>query len=240
MPAQPSRNSSADDRGAASQAGSAPGARPAADGLRADARHNRARILEAARAAYAAHGIDVPVTTIARRAGVGVATLYRRFPSRDALVAAAFAEQFQACATVLDEALADPDPWRGFRSLVEKVCAMQARDRGFTAAFLARFPGLLDHDGERDRAERSLVLLVRRAQEAGALRADFHPSDVVLVLLANNGLTGADERTSLAASRRLTAYLLESFRADPPTPGTPRAALPPPAPLKLRQIHDGP
>ncbi|MBT3156996.1 TetR/AcrR family transcriptional regulator [Streptomyces sp. CHA1] len=220
MPAQPSQNSPA-------------------DGLRADARHNRARILQAARAAYAAHGIDVPVTTIARRAGVGVATLYRRFPTRDALVAEAFTEQFQACAAVLDEALADPDPWRGFRSLVERVCAMQARDRGFTAAFLARFPGLLDPGGERERAEQKLALLVRRAQEAGVLRPDFDPSDVVLVLLANNGLTGADEAASLAASRRLTAYLLASFRAGPAADGARRAALPPPAPVELRQLHEG-
>ncbi|MEU3358067.1 TetR/AcrR family transcriptional regulator [Streptomyces albidoflavus] len=221
MPAQPSRNSPADS-------------------LRADARHNRARILEAARAAYAAHGIDVPVTTIARRAGVGVATLYRRFPTRDALVAEAFTEQFQACAAVLDEALADPDPWRGFRSLVEKVCAMQAGDRGFTTAFLSRFPGLLDPGGERERAEEKLALLVGRAQEAGVLRPDFDASDVVLVLLANNGLAGADETTSLAASRRLTAYLLESFRAVPAADGVRRAALPPPAPVELRQLHEGP
>ncbi|CAM5453585.1 TetR/AcrR family transcriptional regulator [Streptomyces diastaticus] len=220
MPAQPSRN------------------RPG-DGLRADARHNRARILQAARTAYAAHGIDVPVTTIARHAGVGVATLYRRFPTRDALVSEAFAEQFRACAAVLDEALADPDPWHGFRSLVERVCAMQARDRGFTAAFLARFPGLLDHEGERERAEAKLAQLVRRAQRAGSLRADFDPSDVVLVLLANNGLSKGGEHSALAASRRLTAYLLESFRAVPPAPGTSRA-LPPPAPLELRQLHDGP
>ncbi|MEV0580677.1 helix-turn-helix domain-containing protein [Streptomyces sp. NPDC050392] len=219
MPAQPSQKASA--------------AAPAA-ALRADARHNRDRILDAAREAYAAHGIDVPVTTIARRAGVGVATLYRRFPTRAALITEAFAEQLALCVAALDDALDDPDPWRGFCTLVEKVCAMQATDRGFTAAFLSRFPDAVDFDGERARAEAGIARLVRRAQDAGRLRADFAPSDVTLLLLANCGVTEGSPEVSAAASRRLVGYLLQSFRADRTTP------LPPPAPLELHRIHPSP
>lgn len=117
------------------------GSGPATDALRADARENRERILRAAREAYALHGIDVPISAIARRAGVGVATLYRRFPTRAALITEAFAEQLAECAGVLDEALEDPDPWHGFSTVFRKICAMQAADRGFTHAFLSRFPG---------------------------------------------------------------------------------------------------
>ncbi|MEV7402288.1 TetR/AcrR family transcriptional regulator [Streptomyces sp. NPDC091267] len=219
MPAQPSRNRPAPTGGT-----------PTA-GLRADARHNRDRILEAAREAYAAQGIDVPVTTIARRAGVGVATLYRRFPTRAALVTEAFAEQLALCVDALDEALADPDPWQGFRILVEKVCAMQATDRGFTAAFLSRFPDAVDFDGERTRAEEGIARLVRRAQDAGQLRADFDPSDITLLLLANSGVADGSAEVSAAASRRLVGYLLQSFRADRAEP------LPPPAPLELHRVH---
>ncbi|MFD7431950.1 TetR/AcrR family transcriptional regulator [Streptomyces sp. NPDC059818] len=226
MPAQSSRKRTA------------PAAEPmpstSSAGLRADARHNRDRILEAAREAYAAHGIDVPVTTIARRAGVGVATLYRRFPTRDALVTEAFSEQLALCVAVLDEALRDPDPWRGFCSLIEKVCAMQATDRGFTAAFLSRFPDAVDFGGQRACAEEGIAQLVRRAQESGQLRADFHPTDVTLLLLANSGVAGESPEVSAVASRRLTGYLLQSFRVGRAAP------LPPPAPLELRRVHQLP
>lgn len=199
--------------------------------LRSDAQHNRDRILEVAREAFTSQGVDVPLTTIARRAGVGPATLYRRFPTRASLVTEAFAEQLALCVSALDEAMADPDPWRGFCSVIEKVCAMQAADRGFTAAFLSEFPDAADYNRQRTRAELALEQLVRRAKEAGALREDFDTSDITLLLLANGGFDGEPRQVSLAASRRLVAYLLHSFRADHTRP------LPPPAPLALHQLH---
>ncbi|MFD4221738.1 TetR/AcrR family transcriptional regulator [Streptomyces griseus] len=204
---------------------------PGPEALRADARENRERILRAAREAYALHGIDVPISAIARRAGVGVATLYRRFPTRDALITEAFTEQLTECAGALDEALEDPDPWRGLCTAVHKVCAMQATDRGFTHAFLARFPGDTAYAGERARAEEGLALLVRRAKEAGALRPDFDVSDVVLALLANNGVATGAGPDAAAASRRLVGYLLESFRATPSA-----GPLPPPVRLELERL----
>ena len=202
--------------------------------MRADARHNRERIRQAAREAYAVHGIDVPVTTIARRAGVGAATLYRHFPTRAALIKEAFAEQFALCVAVLDEALEDPDPWRGFCSVVEKVCAMQTTDRGFTAAFLSQFPDAIDYERERGRAEKGLAQLVRRAQDAGQLRDDFDPTDITLLLLANCGVIEGAQQVAPAASRRLVTYLLQSFRPAHAEP------LAPPAPLRLHQIHPPP
>ncbi|MBR8643736.1 TetR/AcrR family transcriptional regulator [Streptomyces tuirus] len=213
--------------------------KPAARTLRSDARHNREKILEAARAAFTMQGIDVPLTAIARRAGVGPATLYRHFPTRAALVTEAFAEQIAACVAVLDEALADPDPWRGFCSVVESVYAMQAADRGFTAAFLSQFPDAVDYERERGRAEQGLAELVRRAQEAGKLRADFDPADIPLLMLANSGVIdgvtkgvpAGKPQLAAAASRRLVGYLLQSFRAGDSTP------LPPAVPLGLEQIH---
>ncbi|MEU4232190.1 TetR/AcrR family transcriptional regulator [Nonomuraea sp. NPDC026600] len=202
--------------------------------MRADARHNRERILRAAREAYAVRGIDVPVTTIARRAGVGAATLYRHFPTRATLINEAFAEQFAHCVAILDEALADPDPWRGFCSVIEKVCAMQATDRGFTGAFLSQFPDAIDYDRERTRAEDGLAELVRRAKDTGQLRDDFDPTDIPLLLLANCGVVEGSQQVSPAASRRLVTYLLQSFRAGHAEP------LAPPAPLELHQIHHPP
>ncbi|WP_330177063.1 TetR/AcrR family transcriptional regulator [Streptomyces sp. NBC_01498] len=200
-------------------------------GLRADARHNRARILDTAREEFTTRGIDVPLTTIARRAGVGPATLYRHFPTRASLVTEAFAGQLAQCVRALDEALEDPDPWHGLCAVVEKVCALQVADRGFTAAFLSEFPDAVDHNRERTRAEEGLARLVRRAKDTGRLREDFDLSDLTLLFLANGGIAGESTEVSLAASRRLVAYLLHSFRADHARP------LPPPAPLGLHRLH---
>lgn len=196
--------------------------------LRADALHNRERILDAAREAFATRGLDVPMAAIARRAGVGTATLYRRFPTRYALVAEVFADQLTACVSVIDEALVDPDPWRGFQTAMEKVCAMQAADRGFTAAFLTAFPEAIDFERERARAEHALTELTRRAKDAGRLRADFDRSDIILLLCANQGIVA---ESGEAASRRLVAYLLQAFQCDHGDP------LPPPPPLGLEHIH---
>jgi AcrR family transcriptional regulator len=200
-------------------------------GMRADARRNRERVLVAAREVFAERGIDAPVATVARRAGVGVATLYRHFPTRDDLVRSAFERQMRTCANALVDALADPDPWEGFVRLVETLCELQREERGFPAAFMATFPERADeHARVRAHAEGDLVRLMRRAQASGALRSDFHPSDLVLVMLAHAGLVATlpdDE----AASRRLVAYLLHAFRAD-----TSGARLPPPAPLSLHTL----
>ncbi|MET9552535.1 helix-turn-helix domain-containing protein [Streptomyces sp. NPDC006645] len=225
MPAQPSRKPGPPAGTAATATADD------ATTLRADAQHNRDRILEVAREAFTTQGTDVPLTTIARRAGVGPATLYRRFPTRASLVSEAFAEQLSLCASVLDDALADPDPWHGLCTVIEKVCAMQATDRGFTAAFFAEFPDTVDYQRERARAEDILGELVRRAKATGQLRADFDPADITLLLLANSGVVGESRQISQAASRRLVAYLLQSFGPDHAEP------LPPPAPLGLHRLH---
>src|SRR5438094_8772423 len=100
-------------------------------GLRPDAQRNRERVVEAARDVFAEQGLEASTNEIARRAGVGVATLFRRFPTRDNLIAAAFTNKMHAYAEAIDEALADPDPWSGFCGYIERVCQMQADDRGF-------------------------------------------------------------------------------------------------------------
>src|SRR4051794_22930942 len=101
-------------------------------GLRADAARNRGRILAAAREVFAEDGLDASMNEVARRAGVGVATLFRRFPTREALIAATFADRMRAYSLLVESALADSDPWHGFCVYVRAVCSMQAGDRGFT------------------------------------------------------------------------------------------------------------
>lgn len=182
--------------------------------MRTDAAANRARILQVAKEAFAAEGLDVSMTEIARRAGLGVATLYRRFPTKEDLAAEAFAGEVGECAEVLDAALDDPDPWRAFCRVIEQVCALQARNQGFSAAFLTAFPHSAEFGALRERADRALAELVRRAQASGALRRDFDPADLPLVFVANSGLRAAAPEVAPDASRRLVAYLLQAFRAE--------------------------
>ena len=196
--------------------------------LRTDARDNRDRILTAAADTYATRGIDAPVTAIARRAGVAVATVYRHYPGRDALTAAVFAKTLDTCRQALDDALADPDPWRGLTRVIDTIAAKRAVDSGFAAAYLARNPGRLD--ALRAHAETALATLVARAKADGRLRPDFHPADIGLVLAAADGLRGGTPTGSVAASRRLVGYLLQSF-------GTHNAApLPPPAGVAVERL----
>ncbi|GAB3742883.1 TetR/AcrR family transcriptional regulator [Nocardiopsis nanhaiensis] len=192
---------------------------------RSDALHNRRRILEAARIAFAEGGIDVSMTEIARRCGVGIATLYRHFPAKNDLVIEVFTDQIADCVAVIDDALADPDPWHGFRTVIEKLCTMQAVDRGLATVFLATAPDLTAFELERVRAENVFAELARRAKATGQLRPDFVRDDLTLVIMANSGITADSEEAALAASRRLAAYLIQSFRSDPvraPLPPVPR------------------
>ncbi|GAA5132815.1 TetR/AcrR family transcriptional regulator [Pseudonocardia adelaidensis] len=183
--------------------------------LRSDARDNRERILDAARAVFAAEGLNVPMREIARRAGVGPATLYRRFPTKEMLVTEAFRDQMRACVAVVDEGLADPDPWRGFCRAIERICELHALDRGFTAAFMSTFPRAMDFAALRASSLDSVAELARRAKDAGRLRPDFVLDDVILVLMANSGIRAASPAARVAASRRFAALAIQAFQASP-------------------------
>jgi AcrR family transcriptional regulator len=182
---------------------------------RSDARYNREHILEAAREVFAAEGLTAPMREVARRAGVGPATLYRHFPTKELLATEAFGDQMRACETIVAEGLADPDPWQGFRTVIEKICELHVRDRGFTAAFTANFPHAMDFAARRQRTLRSVAKLARRAQKSGQLRPDFVLDDLVLVLTAHGGIHATSPATRAAASRRFAALVIQAFRASP-------------------------
>jgi AcrR family transcriptional regulator len=193
--------------------------------LRADAERNRQRIIEAARAVFAERGLDAPMDAIAARAGVGQATLYRRFPRREDLVVACFAPKLTEYAEAVEEALRAPDSWEGFCGFVERICGMQAADLGVQDVLTTTFPTARAVEAQRARAFEQLTELIRRAQAEGALRADFVPEDVVLLLLANAGVVRVMRTAAPEAWRRFVGLMLDSLRADrarplppPPTP----------------------
>lgn len=189
-------------------------ARPAQE-LRSDARDNRDRILQVARATFAEEGLGVSMREVARRAGVGPATLYRRFPTKEALVTEAFAEQMAVCGAIVESGLADPDPWHGLRTVIEEVCVMHALDHGFTAAFVTAFPRAVDFAQVRTQALRSLAELIQRAKDSGDLRRDFVLDDLVMLIMANSGIRATSREAAVAASRRFVALQLRSISARP-------------------------
>jgi AcrR family transcriptional regulator len=195
---------------------------------RSDARDNRARILAVARVAFATEGLDVPIREIARRAEVGPATVYRHFPTKEALFAEAFAESMAICSTVVEEGLAAADPWQGFCLVVERLMEVHALDRGFSRAFTSELPAAVEYfTADRDRTLRLLLELIRRAKAAGRLRADFVLEDIVLALMANEGIRAESREMRVAASRRFAALMIQSFQAgSEPVPLPPAVRLP--------------
>jgi AcrR family transcriptional regulator len=180
--------------------------------LRVDAERNRRRIVDAAASAFAERGLGVPLEEIAERAGVGIGTLYRRFPTREGLVAAVFEAGLTAYAEAAEKALEASDAWAGFRDLVEWICTRQAADRGFTDVLTMTLP-MCGADQAYTRGCQALAELVRRAQEQGALRDDLVPEDILLLIIANAGVVHVTRAAAPHAWRRFLALMLESFRA---------------------------
>jgi AcrR family transcriptional regulator len=207
-----------------------PATSPDAPGLRADAERNRDRITAAARRLYAAEGLSVSMASVAREAGVGKATLSRRFATREELITAVFADRMDAYAAAVTEALADVEPWRGFARYIEAVCAMQAADRGFADVLTMTFPAAKALESRRTEAYNGFLKVIDRAQAAGHLREDFVSQDLVILLMANAGVVAASGSAAPGSWRRLVGHMLRAFAV----PGTDIPPLPPaPAPAAL-------
>ena len=141
--------------------------------LRADAQRNLGRVLDAAAEVFAEQGPSASVDEIARRAGVGHATVFRRFPTKDALINAVVDRRIVQLHALADDALAREDAGAAFADFVWRAAELGAKDHGLDDCFLrcADSPTLraLREDGAR---------ITRRAQEAGAVRSDIPPEEV--------------------------------------------------------------
>ncbi|GAB3008736.1 TetR/AcrR family transcriptional regulator [Streptomyces pseudoechinosporeus] len=203
-----------------------PGQQPGT-GLRADAERNRDRILTAARRLYATEGLGVSMASVAREAGVGKATLSRRFATREELINAVFADRMDAYADAVAEALADPDPWHGFTGYIHAVCAMQAADRGFADVLTMTFPTAKALEARRTESYNGFLELIARAKNSGHLREDFVPEDLVILQMANAGVIAAAGDDAPDTWRRLVGHILRSYAApDAPIPALPDAPRP--------------
>ena len=188
--------------------------------LRADAVRNRDAIVAVARDVFAEQGLEAPLELIAARAGVGIATLYRRFPTREKLVAAALTEKVAEYAEAAEQALAVADPWSGFAGFVQRICELQASDRGLSDLLSMTLSADEQIEQLRRTANDRVITLIERAKTDGTLRQDFAGEDLVLLLIATAAVmhvTGAD---APAAWRRFVALALDAFRRQD-SPGLP-------------------
>jgi AcrR family transcriptional regulator len=196
--------------------------------LRADAERNRERIMAAARRLYATEGLGVSMASVAREAGVGKATLSRRFATREDLINAVFTDRMGGYAAATAKALTDPDRWRGFTRYIEAICAMQAADRGFAAVLTMTFPAAKALEALREEAYHGFLDLISRAKTTGNLRADFAAEDLVILMMANAGVIAATSDAAPDSWRRLVGQMLRAFASPdaplPPMPDAPDSA----------------
>jgi AcrR family transcriptional regulator len=165
----------------------------AARTLRSDARRNRDRILDAARRSFATDGLEIGVDEIACRAGVGVGTLYRRFPSKESLIHAIFERRLDDLQPAIDRAFTTPDPWDGFVELLFAMVAQQIEDQGFSQMIVTRLGPEAVPAQIRRRFLEPVEQLLARAQEMGRARTDITAADLPAVLrMAGASALGAD------------------------------------------------
>ena len=188
--------------------------------LRRDAERNRQRILEAARDAFADEGLSVTLDEIARRAGVGVGTVYRRFPDKEQLIDALFEEQMTKFAALANECLEDANPWDGLLRFLNQACHTHASDRGFKEVALSGAHGLERVARARDLMFPVVARLVRRAQEDGSLRPDIEPTDMPLLQLMLGSLSECTRDVDPEVWRRYLGIITDGLRTQRDEPCT--------------------
>lgn len=188
--------------------------------LRRDAEKNRRRILAAAREVYAQEGLDAAFEHIARRAKVGIGTLYRRFPDREALIDALFEDQLQQLVGLAEQASCADDAWNGLVRFFEDAVRMQVANRGLKDLLANRTHGLERTEQLRDRLEPLLREMVVRAQRQGALRRDVSSQD--LPFIANMVASVVDVPTPVVPElwRRYLWIVLDGLRSEGGSPST--------------------
>jgi AcrR family transcriptional regulator len=196
--------------------------------LRRDAERNRQRILLAASEVFTTRGLQATLDDVARQAGVGVGTVYRRFPDKESLIDALFEARLESVVAIAEQALGEPDAWTGLVNLLEGAAAELTSDRGLRQIFMFATYGRDRVDLARSRMQPVVTKVVERAQREGKVRADLCPTDIPLIEFM---LSAAAEYAGTARPgiwRRYLTILLDGLR--PSRDGTsplPEAALSP-------------
>jgi AcrR family transcriptional regulator len=182
--------------------------------LRADARRNREKILAAASAAFRESGLDSQVEDIARRAGVGVGTMYRHFPTKETLIEALAEAHFDRLADIVEEALAqEGDAWEIFSAAIWRAAEPAAGDIAW-CEIVAGHQGLL---GGKLRGQLRLAAaseaLIARTQESGQIRADAGVADLQAIMCGLGHVATAARAGAPLDWRRYLTIALDGLRA---------------------------
>ncbi len=186
-----------------------PGARP----LRADAQRNRARILEAAQVEFAESGGGAQIDAIAARAGVGVGTFYRHFPTKEALVDQLVRERFEAMAADAAAALEVGDPWTAFSGLLHACGERCELDAGTQHLFLAVGPDAAERLAVETGLQGRSQQLIDRGVAAGVVRADFRAEEIGMLMCGLSSTMGFQKASW--DWRRHLEIVLDGLRARP-------------------------
>ena len=181
--------------------------------LRADARRNREKVLAAARAVFSEEGVDAQMDDVARRADVGVGTVYRHFPTKDALLQALADELFEKLAAHAREMLELDDPWEAFQRTMWFSAEKTAGDRAFAEILGAsrevtpsECPGKKDLTG-------TVAVMMERAIKAGKMRPDVVIDDIPLLMCGIGSASGMPHPNPEAWRRHL-GIVLDGMRAE--------------------------
>jgi AcrR family transcriptional regulator len=180
--------------------------------LRADARRNRQKVLAAARAVFSEQGVDAQMDDVARRADVGVGTVYRHFPTKDALLAALTDELFEAIAAHAREMLELEDPWEAFERVLWFGAQKTAGDRAFAELVGAAKDLPTESPGKQDLLDATGELM-RRCKSGGRMRPDALIDDIPL-LMCGIGSASAMPHSRPEAWRRHLQIVLDGLRAE--------------------------
>jgi AcrR family transcriptional regulator len=197
----------------------------AARPLRRDAERNRHRILEAAAEAFAERGLTITMDDIAERAGVGVGTVYRRFPQKELLIEALFEERVGELVAMAERALEEDDPWEALVGFLERAQALQATNRGLKELVLSTTHGRERVACVRERLAPLADALVERAQASGQLRPDVDGTDLPIIQVMLGAVVDVTRDVAPDTWRRMLAIVVDGLRAHDPHTPLPAAAL---------------
>jgi AcrR family transcriptional regulator len=180
--------------------------------LRRDAERNRQRILTAAAEVFNERGLEVSLDEIARHAGVGVGTVYRRFRTKDELIEALFMDRLDMVAALGEEAFASPDPWTGLVSFMERMAEIMAGNLGLRQMLMLGTYGRDLVAVARQRNAPLIERLVERAQAAGQLRADVRQTDIPFIVFVLTEATQLSRAVNPEIWRRYLTLILDGMR----------------------------
>jgi AcrR family transcriptional regulator len=199
-------------------------------GQRRDALRNRELLVAAGQEVFAERGVDATLEEVARRARVGIGTLYRHFPTREALVEVIYEEHIAEVLAAAEQAALADDAWEGLAEFFERALELQARNSPLREVFFRHSVGEGRTDYRRKRIRPLLERLLARARTQGALRADFTIGDLMFAMWSFMPLFEATAGVAPNAWRRHLRILLDGMRVEAATPQSAR-------PLGGRQLE---